>query len=182
MKTPNSLSDIQKYHYFCSCFGDEVLKIIQSLEFAAHNYKGAWGLLCKRYNRLLINYHLKSLFEIHSLAKASFYSGLRGLIDSVKKHFRATLKLPMEQWDMIIIFMILSKLDESTIHEWEQSRHDKSLPTPNIFFEFFKIEQIFWKHLELNNLQKYKDNYSIQFHNTRFKSCSLLMGESSNKN
>lgn len=66
-----SLSDIQKYHYLRSWLGEEALTINASLEFAASNSNDAWGLLCDRFdnNRLLVNNHLKPLFEIETLAK-----------------------------------------------------------------------------------------------------------------
>ena len=89
--------------------GEQALKIIESLEFAAHNYNDAWGLLCDRFDnsRLLVNNHLKSLFEIDSMLRESSV-GLRALVDAVNKHLCAlkTLKLPTIQWDAMIINMI----------------------------------------------------------------------------
>jgi len=137
----STLSSIQKYHYLRSCLGPEALKIIESLEFAAHNYNDAWNLLCDRFDnsRLLVNNHLKC-------------GGLRQLVDSVNKHLRTlkTLKLPTNEWDALIIFMVSQKLDKNTNREWEQSRTDKSLPTLTLFFEFLKNKADFLETIEMN--------------------------------
>lgn len=149
----NTLTDIQKYHYLRSCLGNEASKIIQSLEFAAHNYNDAWGILCDRFDnsRLLVNNHLQSLFDIAQLNKES-PSGIRELIDSVNKHLRAlnTLQLPTNHWDVIIIHMVSLKLDKTTNKEWEQSRKDKSLPTLKQFFEFLKNKADILDTLQMN--------------------------------
>nr|CAI5850228.1 unnamed protein product [Callosobruchus analis] len=156
-----SLTDIQKFHYLRSCLGEEAIKIIQSLEFAANNYSNAWALLCERFDnsRLLVNNHLKALFELNSISKESSLA-LRSLIDSVNKHLRAlkTLKLPTDEWDAIIIYMVALKLGRNTNREWEQSKKDKQLPTLAGFFEFLKNRADFLETIELNNSQKAKEH------------------------
>ncbi|ERL91689.1 hypothetical protein D910_09016, partial [Dendroctonus ponderosae] len=131
------LSDIQKFHYLRSCLGDESLKIIPSLDFAAQNYKNAWELLCD------------------SLSKESS-SDLRKLIDTINKHLRAlkTLQLPTEHWDPILINMVSLKLDKNTNRKWEQTRTDKKLPILTNFFSFVQNRADFLETLEMNNFQK----------------------------
>lgn len=178
----SSLSDIQKYHYLRSCLGNNALKLISSLEFAAHNYNDAWKLLCERFDnpRLLVNNHLKSLFEIETLTKESS-AGLRHLIDSVNKHLRAlnTLKLPTDQWDALIIYMISLKLDKNTSRGWEQSRNDKFLPTLSILLDFLKNRADFLETIEINSVQKSGDVFTNKF---KPRSRSFLGQECENSN
>ncbi|KAH1002141.1 hypothetical protein HUJ04_008258 [Dendroctonus ponderosae] len=98
------LSDIQKFHYLRSCLGDESLKSIQSLDFAAQNYNNVFDN-----SQLLVNHHVKS-FEIQTLSKESS-SHLRQIIDTINEHLRAfkTLQLPTEHWDAILIYMVSLK-------------------------------------------------------------------------
>lgn len=173
-----AISDIQKYHYLRSCLGEDALKIISSLEFAAHNYKDAWTILCDRFDnpRLLVNNHLKSLFDLETLTKESSL-GLRNLMDTVNKHLRAlkTLKLPTDHWDAMVVHMVSLKLDKNTNREWEQSRNDKSLPTLSIFFEFLKNRADFLETIEVNNVHKPKDNYAPNY---KIRSRTFLEKES----
>ncbi|XP_072377748.1 uncharacterized protein [Diabrotica undecimpunctata] len=177
-----TLSEIQKYHYLRSCLGEEALKIIQSLEFAAHNYQDAWQLLCDRFDnkRLLVNNHLKHLFEIESLPKESAV-GLRGLIDYVNKHIRAlkTLQLPTEHWDAMIVHMISLKLDKNTNREWEQSRTDKMLPSLASFFEFLKNRADFLETIETNSTRENKDT-RLSGHKSKTRHHSFLASSSEN--
>ncbi|XP_028176820.1 uncharacterized protein LOC114364741 [Ostrinia furnacalis] len=96
--------------------------VIKSLEFSSENYIIAWDLLENRYNnnRLLVQNHVKALFNIASLNKESSVQ-IRKLIDNILKNMRAlkTLGEPTESWDTLIIYLITSKLDSCTEREWE---------------------------------------------------------------
>lgn len=148
-----SLTDIQKYHYLRASLTNEALKIIQSLDFSAQNYNNAWQTLCDRFSnsRMLVNNHMKALFDLDNLNKESA-TGLRNLIDNVKKHLCAlkTLKLPTESWDAIVIHLISIKLDKTSSLEWEKVKCDKSLPDLNEFFDFLKKRANFLETIELN--------------------------------
>lgn len=119
------ISHIQKFHYLKSSLSGSAALVIDSLEFSAANYKVAWELITNRYNnsRLLIHNHVKALFSIQSLAKES-PALLRKLIDTILKNIRA-LKLlgePTDSWDTLIIYIVVSKLDNVTEREWEQHK------------------------------------------------------------
>ena len=72
----------------------------------------------KRYEnkKLIINTHLKELFKLQQLAKASSHVTLRRLIDSVRTHMPAleSLGQPVAEWSTIIIYLVASKLDYTT--------------------------------------------------------------------
>lgn len=137
-----TIPKIHKFHYLRNSLKDNAALIIKSLEFSSDNYDVAWDLLCNRYHndRILINNHIQELFNIQPVVEESS-KALRNTIDSVNKNLRAlkTLKLPTEHWDMIIIHMVTSKLDSSTIRDWEKERNNIThLPTLHDFNKFLK--------------------------------------------
>ncbi|KAL0821094.1 hypothetical protein ABMA28_005724 [Loxostege sticticalis] len=117
------ISSIQKFHYLKSSLKGSAELVIDSLEFSASNYAVAWELLLNRYNnnRLLVHNHVKSLFSIAKISKESPHT-LRRLIDTILKNLRALKILgePVDHWDTLVIYIITSKLDETTEREWEQ--------------------------------------------------------------
>ncbi|XP_047985748.1 uncharacterized protein LOC125225976 [Leguminivora glycinivorella] len=127
------ISDIQKFHYLKSSLTGSAQLVIDSIEFSTDNYNIAWELLLNRYNnnRLLIHNHVKALFSMQTLQKESPVL-LRKLIDNVLKNIRAlkALKEPVDSWDTLLIYMIVSKLDSTTEREWEQ--HKGSLSADSI--------------------------------------------------
>jgi len=58
------------------------------------------------------------MFEIAPVHKENAVT-LRGLLDNTLKHFRAlkALQRPVENWDDIMIHLVLTKLDSVTIKE-----------------------------------------------------------------
>lgn len=121
----NEISNIQKFHYLKSSIKGSAELVIDSLEFSSNNYEVAWDLLLNRYNnsRLLVHNHVKSLFNLPTITKESPHL-LRKLIDTVLKKLRALKILgePTDSWDTLIIYIIVSKLDQTTEREWEQHK------------------------------------------------------------
>lgn len=138
----NSIPTIHKFHYLRAALTGSAALIIRSLDFSAENYEVAWSLLCDRYNnnRLLINNHIQAIFNIDPVIKESARA-LRNIIDTVNKNLRAlaTLKLPTNHWDVLVVFMVSNKLDPLTRREWEEHRNTiKDIPTLNEFEVFLK--------------------------------------------
>ncbi|XP_063632662.1 uncharacterized protein LOC134803756 [Cydia splendana] len=108
------IKPIHKFHYLISYLEGDAARIISNLEVSSANYEEAWKLLGDRYNnkRLLVNHHLSSLFNIQAPARES-EKALRFLVDHVTKNLRALSSLgqPTDKWDMLVIFMLTSKLD-----------------------------------------------------------------------
>jgi hypothetical protein len=119
------LDSIQKLHYLKSSLSGCALEVIAALEFTASNYTHAWELLENRFhnNRLLVYNHVKSLFSSPTVAKESPLH-IRKLIDSILRNLRAlqTLGEPVDSWDTLLIYLILSKLDATTEKEWENHK------------------------------------------------------------
>ncbi|XP_047020044.1 uncharacterized protein LOC124630274 isoform X2 [Helicoverpa zea] len=138
------ISNIQKFHYLKSSLKGNAELVVNSVEFSSDNYIVAWELLLNRFNnnRLLVHNHVKALFSIDSLSKESPDS-LRKLIDTILKNLRALKILgePTDQWDTLINYIIVSKLDKTTEREWET--HKCSLfPSDNNSKRIIKVNEL----------------------------------------
>ncbi|XP_028179428.1 uncharacterized protein LOC114366684 [Ostrinia furnacalis] len=147
---------IHKFHYLISYLEGDAARVISNLEVSSANYDEAWKLLCNRYNnkRTLINHHLNALFSIKPLPRESERS-LRFLVDHVTKNLRAlaTLGQPTDKWDVLIIFMLSSKLDSNTLGKWEEHRSGLSGDTATLeqFFNFIIDRANVLESLNRNN-------------------------------
>lgn len=117
---------INKFHYLLSYLEGDASRIVSNLEVSSANYDEAWKLLCGRYNnkRILINHHLNALFNIKQPSRESEGS-LRFIVDHVTKNLRALSSLgqPTDRWDVLLIYMLSSKLDSGTLAKWEEYRN-----------------------------------------------------------
>lgn len=154
------LDNVQKFHYLISSLEGEALHLIQSLEITDNNYKIAWDLLKERYEnkRIIINSHLKSLFDLPVLTKENA-TALRRFLDTFNKDIRAlkTLGQPVSQWDSILIHLLVSKLDFSSKREWETKIKPNTLPTLDDFSKFLNarcqlLETLFTRSSNNNNI------------------------------
>lgn len=137
-----SIPPINKFHYLRSSLEGSAAVVIRAMELTNDNYKNAWKTLCDRYNNnnILINNHLKSLLSIEPMLKESF-KAIRYLIDHLSKNLRSLqiLGLPTDKWDILVIFIVSSKLDSNTSRKWEECKNSRThLPTLEDFFTFLR--------------------------------------------
>jgi len=97
-------------------------------------------LLKERFDnkRRIVQTHIKAMFEVAPIHKENAVT-LRGLLDNTLKHFRAlkALQRSVENWNDVIIHLILIKLDSVTVKEWETSRTDATIPMFKQLTDFF---------------------------------------------
>ncbi|CAH1979224.1 unnamed protein product [Acanthoscelides obtectus] len=162
----DALSPIQKFHYLRLSLKGSAADTIKSLEISNQNYNVAWDLLEERFEnkQLLVNNHIKALFDIPTIQREG-YASLRDLVDRLQKHLRAleVLKLPVSHWDLILIYLISSKLDNATRREWEMRSKTQELPTMTEFSEFPKNKCRNLESLEMNH-DKARQNQSFNKH------------------
>lgn len=135
------LDNVQKFYYLKSFLADEPLALINELELTSDNYSKALDILKKRYdNKLLtINHHLKSLLEMLPIGKANAIN-LREFVTTVNQHVNAlkSLSLPIEHWDVVLVYILCKKLDVNTHKSFELERDSSCLPTFNEFLQFLE--------------------------------------------
>lgn len=153
-----SIDDVSKFHYLRASLKGSAQDLIKNIDFQGSNYSVAWKLLCERYDnsRLLINNHIKALFNAPSIARESCLS-LRQLTDVIKKNIRALaiLKEPTQHWDTLIIFMMSTKLDPVTFRNWEEHRNQlEGTPKLSQFCSFLANKADLLETLEANQSTK----------------------------
>lgn len=117
------LSDVQRMHHLRSCLSKEVLQTIQAFPISASNYKIAWEALRDRYEKsqLIVRTHVRSILDCPKLTKESA-KDLRNLYDNINNNLQAlkTLGEAVEQWDTLLIPIIIDKLDNTSRRDWER--------------------------------------------------------------
>nr|XP_012135784.1 PREDICTED: uncharacterized protein LOC105661897 [Megachile rotundata] len=81
--------------------------------------------------------HLKSSFELSAMSKKCPVA-LRSLITATEKHTNAlkALKIPVDSWNEILIYVVSTKLDKVMRRHWDCSLDDDTMPTLKEFLEF----------------------------------------------
>lgn len=153
-----SISDINKFHYLRSSLVGSATVVIKSIEFIAQNYKVAWELLCARYDnkKILINNHLKALFALEPITRES-HKAILFMIDHILKNLRSleTLGLPTDKWDVLIIYIMSTKLDSVTLSKWEEHKNNfTDYPSLNEFIKFIRNRADILETMFVNNNDK----------------------------
>ena len=191
-----SLPKVEKLHYLRSVLKNEAAQLIQQLELTDQNYDIAWDLLHKRYHnrKLITQRHIKLLFEQSKLTKEDRVA-LKELLDTTQKHVRAlqALNHPVESWDALLIHVVTSKLDSTTLRAWEIHCDAEELPKFDEFCKFIQhrcnmLESLHSKQdqgrqIEANRGKPSRSHvdqrkYSTTFHSTNRQQlqCSMCKG------
>lgn len=137
---PN-LTSAQKLQYLKSSLKGEAAKVVQALKICDANYEVAWTLLKRRYNlrNLIAEGHMNAMLELPKLSKENA-SQLRSISDIVTKSLRGleAAGINTENWDTLLIHIIISKLDPVTFREWKTRLQPDDLPKLVEFNEFLE--------------------------------------------
>ncbi|XP_055908728.1 uncharacterized protein LOC129943365 [Eupeodes corollae] len=137
-----SLTDLDRLHFLQSCLTDDAKRFLHNLSVEAANYEKAWTLLKERYDhkRILVHIQMQQLFGQSPLPRETA-TGLRNLLYTTKECFIAlqNMDVPVEKWDIVLIWFINQKLPSATQKLWEESLGDKKeLPKFNEFTSFLE--------------------------------------------
>jgi hypothetical protein len=127
-----SLDDTQRLLYLKSCLKGEAKQVVVSLKTISENYEVAWESLREKFEnkRILVQNHVNALlFSLEPVPKNS-PSAIRSLLEAVTSHTKAlkVLDQPVDHWDILLIQIMISKLDEHIQREWEKSLEGDSVP------------------------------------------------------
>lgn len=134
-----SLSDVKRLHHLNSCVKGAAENLISNLPVTDANFKIAWATLVKRYDnkRDLINEHLKTLFSLPIVSDVSELTSLRDKADKTLQALK-NLERPVDTWDDIIVYLLVSRLDRSSRKAWELHLGDSTdYPTYGQLDNFF---------------------------------------------
>ncbi|XP_050313663.1 uncharacterized protein LOC126748451 [Anthonomus grandis grandis] len=111
------LTNIEKLIYLKSYLKGEPLHLIETLQLTDCNLEIAIDTLKQRYdNQLSIIFaHIKNLVEIPSLTKVNAQT-VRDFIVQIKQNIDSlkNLAIPVEHWDLMLIYLFSQKLDFGT--------------------------------------------------------------------
>lgn len=187
------IKDIQKLHYLKGSLTGTASEIIKSLEFTSDNYQIAWASLCSMFDnpRMLVQNHLKAIFDFESLTKESA-TKLRKINNALFNNISALKTIASEQalLETILIFIISKKLDPKTFRQWESTKRSSNteLPTLEEFKQFLKDTADFLEAVEANQDKHVPERPKQVFERSKQRSnsfvssvsrCSLCQGSHS---
>ncbi|XP_047996386.1 uncharacterized protein LOC125234220 [Leguminivora glycinivorella] len=118
-----SLSKVQKLHYLKSSVTGEAEQLLKHLQITEKNYDVAWETLDKRYNnkRMIVNTILNRFMNQKRVYNGTSKS-IRELLDTTQECLNSLKNndVKINEWDTIVIHIILNKLDEETRKQWEE--------------------------------------------------------------
>ena len=111
----------------------DAAQIVSSLWVTDANYDIAKRKLEERYNnkRSIVKVHLAAIHALPAIKRESSVE-LRKLLESTNEHVQAleALRLPVNQWDAILVYWRLEKLDaESNLKQFELVHHGTDVLT-----------------------------------------------------
>ena len=137
-----SLSGAQKLQYLKSCLKGEAANLVKSFTITDQNYREAWGLLTDRYDnkRELVHSIIKRLCNQQPVKSESAVF-LQKLLDVTSECIRSlkVMGRPVEQWDDIIVFLVVEKMDPESRREWAMSLKGSEPPTFQELSSFLEI-------------------------------------------
>ncbi|XP_063545814.1 uncharacterized protein LOC134753801 [Cydia strobilella] len=118
-----SLSKVQKLHYLKSSVTGEAEQLLKHLQITEKNYDVAWETLDKRYNnkRMIVNTILNRFMNQKKVYNGTSRS-IRELLDTTQECLNSLKNndVKINEWDTIVIHIILNKLDDETRKQWEE--------------------------------------------------------------
>src|ERR1700744_1320204 len=158
----NSLSNVQKLHYLKTRVEGDAKTIIKSITTTEANYDIAWNKLTDRYDhkRYIVDSYLKALLN-QPQVKFENHKAIKTLIDKSSEIVRAlqVQGLPVNQWDVFLVHIIVSKLDSESHKQWELKLKKDELPTFAALEEFLESR---WQSLEMIDKTKYQSSTESQ--------------------
>ena len=116
------MANVEKLSYLKLSLKGDAAQIISSLLVTDANYDIAKRKLEERYNnkRSIVKAHLTAINALPVLKKESSVE-LRRLLESTNEHVQAleALMLPVDQWDAILVYWVLEKLDAESRKQFE---------------------------------------------------------------
>nr|CAI5825554.1 unnamed protein product [Callosobruchus analis] len=127
----DSLNDLQKFHYLKASLGGIAAQLVKPTPFIAENYSIAWSALCDEYDnsKVLIHEHVRSLFQLSSIHRENA-AELKTLVNQVSQHLTCLEMLGESRQNLgnlLLTYLIKTKLDTSTAQEWEKYDQKGSL-------------------------------------------------------
>ncbi|CAH0715993.1 unnamed protein product, partial [Brenthis ino] len=126
----NSITDVEKFHYLISSLSGDPLSLIRVFPVTGDYYSDAYAALIARYQntRELAYTCWKDILNVN--LKIQNINDFRRSLDSIDENLSILrkLNLPVEQWEFIIVYHVLSKLESKLRRDFEESCCSSEFP------------------------------------------------------
>ncbi len=147
----SSLNKVEKLTHLKTLLTGEAAKQIRNLTLIEANYDIAWTTLQERYEnkRELVISVIKRLLS-HPVLTNTTATAVRSLVDTTKECVRSleVLGVPTQHWDVLIFYILYTKLDNPSRELWVQGLPDNNIPDLAKMYEFVEKRA---QALESNN-------------------------------
>lgn len=127
----SSLTETEKFHYLVSSLSGEALSVVKAFPLSHEHYNDAYLALCGRYKnkRDLAFTCWRDILNIEFKCKDA--SLFRKSLDTFEENLSIlkTINLPVQNWDFILVYHILSKLDTGMRRDFEEKHSSIEFPT-----------------------------------------------------
>ncbi|KAJ8963040.1 hypothetical protein NQ314_005595 [Rhamnusium bicolor] len=160
----SDLADVQKLIYLKSSLKGKPLKLVETLSLTSANLQMAIKILTERYeNKLATIYlHIKGLVELPSITKSNPIS-LREFVVSIKQNTESlkNLQVPVESWNLILVYILSQKLDFHTRKAYELERGPAQLPTLENLLKFVEKRCLATDNLSSPEIKRKTAHFAI---------------------
>ncbi|XP_029160026.1 uncharacterized protein LOC114932018 [Nylanderia fulva] len=175
----SDLVDVNRLQYLHSCVKSDAFDIVRNLALVDSNFKVAWDLLIARYDnkRRLVHEHIHELTSLTPINSESA-SALSALRDKANVAIKALKHLgrAVDQWDDILVYLIVQKFDKATRKAWELQLGDTTeYPTFDSLEQFLTSRIRAFENILPFNKGKTSNQLSVQSHvtNTSAMKCPV---------
>lgn len=139
----SSITDTEKIIYLKGALKGEALGVVDSFPTCGSAYEAAWCALNKRYANeyLLKKRYAKELLHMPKI-KTRKSKDIHQLVECFERNTKLLDQLGerSEQWGVLLVELILSKLDEETQQNWEQHFESVGACSISSLFDFMRSE------------------------------------------
>ncbi|CAI6367665.1 unnamed protein product [Macrosiphum euphorbiae] len=136
-----NVQEVQKLFYLKAALSGDAAEVVKCFETSANNYQIAWECLNERFNnkRIMVQAHIKAIFDLEKITEESSEK-LRQFVDKLFGHIKALEAIgytPMS-WGPMLLHVISTKLDNTTLREWETQAPKTEVPKVEELIAFLK--------------------------------------------
>lgn len=179
-----AIQDVHKLHYLKSSVSGEAEALLRHIPVTESNYKDAWATLKKRYDnkRFIVNSLLKRFMSQRSITSESSQA-IKMLLDTTNECLSAMKNVGIDStnWDPILVYIIVTKLDSESVKLWEQhitsESDDNEYPTYKQLSAFLESRFRTLEVLETTKSASKAHTKQTAFHATLNTMCALCKGD-----
>eukprot|EP00102_Acyrthosiphon_pisum_P006100 XP_001951644.2 PREDICTED: WD and tetratricopeptide repeats protein 1-like [Acyrthosiphon pisum] len=136
-----NVPEVQKLFYLKATLSGDAAEVVKYFETSANNYQIACECLNERFNnkRIIVQAHIKAIFNLEKITEESSEK-LRLFVDKLFDHIKTPEAIgykPMS-WDLMLLHFISTKLDNTTLREWETQAPKTEVPKVEELIAFLK--------------------------------------------